>query len=200
MEKLAPVSVSDLSKKFKTKDDQINFCREQNLYFPRLPGFDTKFFLLWLQGRKKLIPLGMSNGFSFNYYTKEKKFTKEHLFSFFKEDPGLLQFIPDDISMTSLNRNFLFSVLAFARQELYYSLYSDYKKLISASPNEKWQKHGVMLGEEMIQKIDSFVASTSTKKTAPFRLTKNKVENNSLQPINNNQGEKKRDLLMEEDQ
>ena len=59
------ISICEIYSKIKTKDDIINYFREQGklinkfniigLYYPKLSCYDNKFFLEVLQGRKKVI-------------------------------------------------------------------------------------------------------------------------------------------------
>lgn len=88
------VGIPDLLSKFRTKQDRINFAREQNKYLPDLPGFDSKFFFEFLRGTKDLLPIGTGPGFTFNYFSKDHKFTKSYLWDIFRNNNDLLRFIP----------------------------------------------------------------------------------------------------------
>ncbi len=56
------ISIGDIMSKIKTKEDMINFYREQGnknnkdigLYFPKYAGFYGKFFLQTLRGEKQV--------------------------------------------------------------------------------------------------------------------------------------------------
>lgn len=63
MEEMQRFPMSEILKKFETKNDRINFCRENSkllffniidFYLPSHPGFDTKFFVQFLAGTKKV--------------------------------------------------------------------------------------------------------------------------------------------------
>lgn len=182
------VPVADLAKKFRTLEDRINFCREVNWYWPKLPGFDMKFFLLVLQSRKKLLPLGLGVGFNFRYFTKSQQFTKRHLYSFFANDPELRLYLPDDIALSSLNRNYMMSVLAYARKNVWLQLYQDYKTILSQTSFSRWTSYGIKLDPAVIEKIGNFVSSNAPKNGKFFRVSKKGVPSPSIIPMNNPQG------------
>jgi len=63
MEEIKRYPITEILKKFRTKADRINFCRENSKFFinffldfylPSYPGFDTKFFIQFLSGIKKV--------------------------------------------------------------------------------------------------------------------------------------------------
>lgn len=187
MQPKVQVRVSDLLKKFRTLQDRINFCRENNMYLPSGPGFDSKFFVQVLEGRKRLLPLGMGTGFSFRYFTSSHLFTKAYIWNYFANDLDLKAYIPDDVSVESLGRDYLFSVLAFVRKDLYLSMYNNYKKIIADSPYSKYEMYGVEVESEMAKKIQSFIGSSSNRKSKPFRLSKNGQPIQEIQRMQNPQ-------------
>lgn len=180
------IKISELCKKFRTRRDRVNFCRENGLYLPEFPGYDMKFFLQVLQGKKKLLNLGGIGGYDFSYFTKDHKFTKKHLWSFFEKDKELMRFIPDDISEKSLNRKFLFAVLAINKQDIYLKLYSEYKNIIANQNTTKWNCYGIQLANEMKSKVDSFLGSGAPTREKPFRLTKNGEKIEEIKRIDGN--------------
>lgn len=180
MENLITMPVPELMKKFRSLEDRINFCTELNFHYPRLPGFDMNFFLMFLQGRKKLLPLGMVLGFNFNYYSKSGKFTKKHLYSFFENDQNLLSYLPDDITINSISRQYLISVLAFAKKEVWVELYGQYKQHLANENMSKWENYGVTLTTDMVEKVQNFVSSGAAGNQKPFRTSKNHVPNRNL--------------------
>lgn len=54
--------------------------------------------------------LGKSSGYTFRYFTKDKKFTKEHIIQELSSYPQAKLYIPDDINPKYLSRDYLFSV------------------------------------------------------------------------------------------
>lgn len=172
MQQKRTLKLSELLTKFRTLQDRVNFFRENNLYLPIGPGFDSKFFIQVLEGRKKLLPLGMGTGFSFRYFTSTHMFTKSFLWNYFVNDMELKAFIPDDVSVECLSRDYLFSVLAYARKNTYLTLYNNYKKIIADSAYSKYETYGIQLDSDMAQKVESFIGSASTGKKKPFRLSK----------------------------
>lgn len=180
MDNLVNIKVSELVNKFKTRIDRVNFCRELNFFFPPYPGFDSKYFLQFLQGKKKLLPLGVSSGFSFNYFTKSGHFTKSHILSFFQNDAELQQFLPDDIKPDSLNRDYLLAVLAFCRKDIWVQLYNQYKSHIANSSTNRWEEYTIQLDQGIAKRIEEFINSSNGANCKPFRLTKKGVPNSSF--------------------
>ena len=82
-----------------------------------------------LSGRKKLLPLGCFGGFNLPFYTKNKKLTKEYIFAKFQNDENLLVYLPDNIQLTSITREFLLSVLFYGDRNKYLELYEEYKNI-----------------------------------------------------------------------
>ena len=121
------VGLDYLRTKIKTKQDIVDFFREigklnyltSGYYYPNSPGFDSKFFYQVLSGAKsvrnnniifQLLPLGALGGYKFNYFTRSNSATKNHILQLFKDEPALMKYVPDDIKITSLNRELLLSV------------------------------------------------------------------------------------------
>lgn len=184
MENTRTMKLSELLKKFRTNQDRINFFRENNLYMPKAAGFDSKFFIQVLQGQKKLIPLGMGCGFSFKYFTGTNKFTKQHLWTYFDGVQQLRAYIPDDVGLDSLKREFLFSVLAHVRKEIYLRLYNEYKEICANSAYNKYEEYGVKLDAEMISKIENFISSSGDDKKKAIRLTKKGQPIRAIEKLN----------------
>ena len=68
-------------------------------------------------------------GFSFPYYSKSKRLTKEHIFKIFQENNNLLQYLPDHPDLRTIPREFLLSVLFYEDREKYLDLYEEYKEI-----------------------------------------------------------------------
>lgn len=189
MQNRVTVKVSDLLKKFKSKEDRINYCREHNVFLPDLPGFDTDFFLQYLQGNKNLLPLGLASGFSFTFFTRENLFTKQHLFTIFQGNQELMRYLPNNISVNSLNRNYLLSVLAYADKNTYMGLYNTYKSKLANKATMKWDYYGVQISPEVMQNINDYIACNNSPNKKPFHLSKKGVPNQAIQRIQNVQGQ-----------
>jgi hypothetical protein len=56
------------------------------------------------------LKLGQVDGFEIPSFVKSNNNTKDHVLSMFDKDPELLQYLPDDIQITSIQKNFLMSV------------------------------------------------------------------------------------------
>lgn len=182
----AMYSMSELSKKFRSIEDRENFCTELNLWWPHLPGFDMAFFLLVLQQRKKLLPLGMSQGFTFKYFTKKKKFTKEHLYSYFQQSQDLMRYLPDNLSMNSINRSYLLSVIAYENKDLWKQLFGEYKQILSNASTQRWTQYGISLHQDVIAKLNEFVSVNAPGHHKQLRVSKKGVPIDSIQPLNSN--------------
>ena len=121
------VDVQLLLSKLRSKEDSINFMRETGknfililgFYLPNDRGFDGKFFVQVLKGEKtvcflynilQLLHIGEIGGVEFPWFTKTNHFTKNHLLSIFINEPTLRAYLPDDIKLTCLSRDFLITV------------------------------------------------------------------------------------------
>lgn len=184
MENLTVMKISELSKKFHTKTDRINFCREAGYYFPDLPGFDMQYFLQFLSGVKNLLPLGSSAGYAFNYFTGAHAFTKAHLWAYFTSDHNLMSYVPDNARLSYLSRDYLFAVLANVKKEIYVDLYNRYKEMLAKNVNTKWATYGVQIPPSMAEQIKSFIGSVGTAKEKQFRLSKRGQPIREIQNLN----------------
>lgn len=92
-------------------------------------ALNREFLFGVLRGTKKLLPLGCFGDFNLPYYTRSKKLTKENIFQKFIGDPELLSYLPDNISLAYISREFLLSVLFYGNREKYLELYQQYKKI-----------------------------------------------------------------------
>ena len=59
--------------------------------------------------------MGRTGGYSFRYYIKEKKFTKEDILNRLLAINGSRKYLPDDIKLTSLSRDFLITVSSYLK-------------------------------------------------------------------------------------
>ena len=57
-----------------------------------------------------MVPLGRVGGYSFKYFIKDKKFTKSDLISRLQSINGFDKYVPDDVKLNSLSRDFLITV------------------------------------------------------------------------------------------
>ena len=58
----------------------------------------------------------------------------------FQNDLNLQSYIPDDIKINSLNRDFLLSVLMTGNQGKYFDLYKQYKDILSQKDDKRLEK------------------------------------------------------------
>ena len=181
MESTERISADELMRKLRTKEDRINIAREMGYYLPSSPGFDVNFFLLFLQGKKKLLELGQVNGYAFPFFTRTNSFTKDHLLQLFVGDEHLEAYLPTDICLKRIDRNYLFSVLAVAAKEKYLQIYSDYKTIINEREGKQWNKYELQVPKDTYDKLKQYQSSSSKKNVKPLRLRKNGVSCDILQ-------------------
>lgn len=186
MEPKKILKMSQITSKIKTSTDMENFMRELNLWWPSsLAGFDSKYFTEVLAGRKKLLPIGSYTGFSFNYYTKDHSFTRQHLYNLISRKPELMKFIPSDIGVDGLDRNYLLAVLAVNDRDTYMELYNEYKRRASEAPSKKMDYYGVEVSEEMFNAMENFVSSSDKGTGRIFRTKKKGTMNPTLINLGN---------------
>lgn len=64
-----------------------------------------------------------------------------------------MKYIPDDIKINSLNRDFLLSILMIGNQTKYYSLYKHYKEILSEKEDKRLQKYMIPISEILKNKF-----------------------------------------------
>ena len=57
-----------------------------------------------------MLPLGTIGGYKFGHFTKSNSITKNHILQYFIGDNELMKYLPNDIKLTSINRELLLSV------------------------------------------------------------------------------------------
>ena len=58
-----------------------------------------------------------------------------------------MKYIPDDIKINSLNRDFLLSALMTENQTKYYTLYKQYKEILSEREDKRLQRYMIPISE-----------------------------------------------------
>ena len=66
-----------------------------------------------------------------------------------------MSYIPDDIKINSLNRDFLLSVLMTGNQSKYFDLYKQYKDILSQKGDKRLQKY-IPISEELKDKLRGY--------------------------------------------
>ena len=64
-----------------------------------------------------------------------------------------MSYIPDDININSLNRDFLLSVLMTRNQEKYFSLYKQYKEIMAEKEDKRLQKYVLPISDILKTKL-----------------------------------------------
>ena len=97
--------------------------------------------------------LGSIGGFELPYFTKNKALRKIDIIEKFKDDQNLMSYIPDDIKINSLNRNFLLSVLMTGNQAKYFALYQQYKDIMAEREDKRLQKYAIPISDTLKKKL-----------------------------------------------
>ena len=117
---------------------------------------NREFLLGILVRHKKLLSSGYFGGFSFPYFTKSKKLTKKYIFEKFVNDQNLLSYIPDNVPLTSINREFLLSVLFNGYRNKYLDLYDQYKEIQIQKSTSGNRKFTAIVTKEMIELLKNY--------------------------------------------
>ena len=125
-------------------------------YYPDEKCFNREFLLGVLSGRKKLLPLGCFGGFNLPFYTKNKKLTKEYIFAKFQNDENLLAYLPDNIQLTSITREFLLSVLFYGDRNKYLELYEEYKNIQVQKSTTGNKRFKAIVTNEIIDSLKNY--------------------------------------------
>lgn len=72
-----------------------------------------------------------------------------------------MKYIPDDIKINSLNRDFLLSVLITGNQTKYYILYKQYKEILSESEDKRLQRYMIPMSEVLKSKLMEYRVQSS---------------------------------------
>ena len=176
------VNGGDLLKKFKSLEYQYNFLREMSklfynfldLYLPKEVGFDSHYFVQVLTGAKKVIifliniqlmPIGHHADYDLKYFRKDHILTKDFLINIIQNDQKYRDYIPDNIALKSLTRDYLLSVsfilifqlIAYLSPNKYTQLYELYKTKLQEKETKYWNNYKVEILPEIKLKMDNFV-------------------------------------------
>ena len=75
-----------------------------------MKGFDATFLLQVMRGEKKCLPVGFQTGFNLNYFRKGETLNKSYIINKISNNPKFNEYLPDNISLMSLSRDFLLTV------------------------------------------------------------------------------------------
>ena len=109
-----------------------------------------------LRGDKRLYTIGCFGGFNLPYYSRRKRLTKECIFRKFSNDPILLSYLPDNVPISSITREFLLSVLFYRNREKYLELYEEYKKIETQKSTCGNKKFTAIISEESKQLLKNY--------------------------------------------
>lgn len=87
------------------------------------------------------------------YFTKKKALRKIDILDKFRNDQNLMSYVPDDININSLNRDFLLSVFMTGNQEKYFSLYKQYKEIMAEKEDKRLQKYVLPISDTLKNKL-----------------------------------------------
>ncbi len=84
------------------------------------------------------------------------KLTKENIFQKFIGDPELLSYLPDNISLAYISREFLLSVLFYGNREKYLELYQQYKEIEVQKSTTGNKKFVAVVTDEMKNLLQNY--------------------------------------------
>ena len=64
-----------------------------------------------------------------------------------------MSYVPNDININSLNRDFLLSVFMTGNQEKYFSLYKQYKEIMAEKEDKRLQKYVLPISDTLKNKL-----------------------------------------------
>ena len=173
-EEVIRIDARSIMQKFKCKEDIINFCREIGYYFPNKVGYDSKYFMQFLKGEKKLLTIGRVGGFGFRYFNKDGLLTKDYILNYIKKDEAIKSYLPDDANYKGLDREYLLCLLANLNQDVYRELYKLYKQRLAERTYSKYDIYEVAVNATIAKQIASFKSVRENDgKGKMFRMTKN---------------------------
>ena len=73
-------------------------------------GYDATFLLQVMKGEKKCLPVGFQTGFNLNYFRKGETLNKTYIINKIINNPKFKDYVPDNISLMCLSRDFLLTV------------------------------------------------------------------------------------------
>lgn len=142
---------------------------------PNEVGFDSTFFVKFLCKQKVvrieyflynmfkyaiyLLPIGGHSDFKLSYFRGDGVLTKNFLIKIVKSKKDYEKFLPDEIKLENLSKDFLFSVIAHVDPKTYSEMYELYKKKISENIYKKWEDYTINIKQDMIKAIDDYVPS-----------------------------------------
>ena len=63
-----------------------------------------------MKGEKKCLPVGFQTGFNLNYFRKGETLNKEYIISKISNNQKFKDYVPDNVTLISLTRDFLLTV------------------------------------------------------------------------------------------
>ena len=63
-----------------------------------------------MKGEKKCLPVGFQTGFNLNYFRKGETLNKAYIINRINNNPKFKDYLPDNVSLMSLSRDFLLTV------------------------------------------------------------------------------------------
>ena len=99
------------------------------------------------------------------YFRGEGLLTKKFVISLIKGKPKYLEYLPDNVRLENLSKDFLFSVsqyiifqlVAYIEPNIYAQMYDMYKKKTVDNAMKKWDEYGVNISSDMVNDIKEFV-------------------------------------------
>ena len=113
----------------------------------------------------KLLSIGHYTDFHLKYFRKDNLLTKEFLIKIINDEPNYKLYLPDNIEIKSLSRNYILSVsflfyfqlIAYLTPNVYNKLYELYKERTKQNEAKKWNNYAIKVMPEIKEKIENFV-------------------------------------------
>ena len=90
------------------------------------------------------------------YYTKENVLTKTKIFENFIGDETLLKYLPNNVNLKTIPRDFLLCVIANVRKEKYAAMYAKYKEVKAQRSTVGKQVYRAQITNEFRNGLNSF--------------------------------------------
>ena len=113
----------------------------------------------------QLLPIGHHTDFHLKYFRKDNLLTKEFLIKIINDEPNYKLYLPDNIEIKSLSRDYILSVsflfyfqlIAYLTPNVYSKLYELYKEKAKQNEVKKWNNYAIKVMPEIKEKIANFV-------------------------------------------
>ena len=104
--------------------------------------------------------MGTVGGYDLPYFSKDKILTKSHFTKQYNNDHELAQYLPDQVSPSTITREFLLALLYNIEMEKYLLLYNAYKEKKKQSNTTGGKIYKIVVGNEYIGQLRNYTSTT----------------------------------------